>query len=53
MSEEAQEPFTPLYESAVSLHELKLRFEQAGFSNDEAMQLVCAMLVQALCGGKP
>jgi hypothetical protein len=43
-----QDPITPLLDMAIQLHELKTRFEEAGFTNAEAMQLICAVIAQGM-----
>ena len=43
-----QEPFTPLTEAAVSMHEMLLAYMRAGFTRMEAFDLVKSALLQQM-----
>ena len=42
---EPQDPITALAAGAAQLHELYLAWVEAGFSDGQAMQMMCAMLM--------
>lgn len=45
MSELPDSPISPLLEASINMHEHKINLVAAGFTNEEAMQIVCAMLM--------
>lgn len=44
MTNENQDPFTPLREAAVSSHELFVAYVDAGFTEAQAMQLLIGLM---------
>jgi hypothetical protein len=47
----SEEPMTELAEGAVQTHELYTAYVDAGFTPDQAMQLIIAFMIKALGGG--
>lgn len=47
----SDEPMTPLLMGAAALHENMLAYVQAGFTRDEALKIVIAMLTEAMRRG--
>ncbi|WP_289009138.1 hypothetical protein [uncultured Thermomonospora sp.] len=50
-SDMPQDPFTELAKAAIQLHELFKAFLDAGFTEPQAMQLVCTALTAGITKG--
>jgi hypothetical protein len=46
-------PITALAEGAAQTHELYRSYVEAGFTEEQAMQLICTMLAESMRGGRP
>ena len=47
------DPITPLTAGAAQLHELYTSYVQAGFTEPQAMQILCTILKAKAGGGQP
>ena len=52
MDEDPGDPIGTLLEAALSLHELFLAYQRAGFTEEQAFELVKAITVEGMAGSR-